>query len=134
MFNYLHTLFDQIILSLSGGDALAKGMVTVWLLSVLGYMCKKIPSNIWYFIKNLLDQNILSKLTLSGPNDFLAKLLIDVPVESIPANLGGQYTGMLLLLLLLLLVLVFVEYLFVSIFLTYLLICIPYSVLAVYFL
>jgi len=49
-------------------------------------------NTIWFFIKNLLDANILSKLTIST-TDYLTKLLEDISIENVPVSLGGSFTG-----------------------------------------
>jgi len=49
-------------------------------------------STIWWFIKGLIDPNTLEKLTMSSDGG-MEKLLADLPVSSIPRNLGGTYDG-----------------------------------------
>jgi len=42
----------------------------------------------------MLDKRILNKLTMSGSkSDYMKKLLLDIDIHSIPAKLGGHYTG-----------------------------------------
>mmetsp|Transcript_12472 Transcript_12472/g.17115 ORF Transcript_12472/g.17115 Transcript_12472/m.17115 type:complete len:505 (+) Transcript_12472:3-1517(+) len=51
-------------------------------------------NSVWFILKNMLDKRILNKLTMSGSkSDYMKKLLLDVDMHSIPAKLGGHYTG-----------------------------------------
>lgn len=53
MFSSIMDLYSSVIQHLSGGDPVAKSLVTVWLLSTLGYFGRGIPSKIYYLFIHL---------------------------------------------------------------------------------
>ena len=49
-------------------------------------------NTIWFFVKGMLDENTIRKITISG-SDFLDVVKGEVPMDSIPARIGGRYNG-----------------------------------------
>lgn len=49
-------------------------------------------NTIWFFVKGMLDENTIRKITISG-SDFLDVVKGEVPLDSIPTRIGGKYTG-----------------------------------------
>lgn len=49
-------------------------------------------NTLWAFVKGMIDPNTLKKVTMNG-NDYMGKLLEDLPLTSIPKRLGGTYEG-----------------------------------------
>jgi len=49
-------------------------------------------NTIWFFVKNLIDENTQKKVTINS-SDYMDMLLKECPIESVPARVGGKYTG-----------------------------------------
>lgn len=50
MFSSIMDFYNSIIQHLSGGDPVAKGLVTVWLLSTVGFLVRKVPQRLKEYI------------------------------------------------------------------------------------
>lgn len=51
MLELFHQHMNALTTPLSGGDPLSKGMITVWALTVLGYLSRSIPRRIYQYIR-----------------------------------------------------------------------------------
>lgn len=49
-------------------------------------------STIWFFVKNLLDENTIKKVTITS-TDHMSLILEECPISSIPKAVGGTYEG-----------------------------------------
>ena len=51
MFSHMVQMYAGLINQLSGGDAIARGLISVWLLGVSTYLLRSVPQKLWSIIK-----------------------------------------------------------------------------------
>jgi hypothetical protein len=47
-------------------------------------------NSIWWLVKNILDPNTIKKISITG-TDYMKVLLKDIPINSIPVDIGGKF-------------------------------------------